>query len=232
MRGNGSAVVSDTFYTVVQHSPSTSKVRVDSHECASRSLRAAFARHSACRVLAAFAIALAGAACPGTLPQARAEIVIAFTAVDMQDADPLHDSWRYDYRVSGFAFEAGARFTIDFPGERYADPELASVPIGWSAFVFPADPLSGPAQLLAVSDAGDAAPERLFAVQFTWLGAGAPDSQPLTVYDAELNLVSAGLTTAETPPVPEPGAALLTSIGLLLLVLLYRRRFAAVASTA
>jgi hypothetical protein len=60
-----------------------------------------------------------------------------------------------------------------------------------------------------------------FDVTFVWLGSGAPDAQPFTVYDRDFTTLFSGQTIAV---VPEPGAVGLAALGLALLWSAHRFR--------
>lgn len=136
------------------------------------------------------------------------------------------DRWRYDYTVTN----AGPpidfdQFTLYFDKSLFAGLSDEVAAPGWSPFVAQPDlGLASDGFLDVLSLAGLAAaavPVSGFSVSFTYLGAGAPGSQPFDLLDSSsFVVVQSGFTT----PVPEPAAAAMLILGLPFVLALGRRR--------
>jgi hypothetical protein len=149
---------------------------------------------------------------------------IAYAGVIDYTATPLGGNlWRYDYKVNNPTPSLGFdQLTVYFELGKYellADP---TAPVGWDPLVVQPDPgipsngfydvlnLAGPlADGLSVAG---------FSVNFAYLGAGTPGSQPFELLDSAAGFtpVFSGTTVLPTvpPPVPEPASGALLVLGL------------------
>jgi hypothetical protein len=67
----------------------------------------------------------------------------------------------------------------------------------------------------------------MFTINFIWLGAGKPGSQPFEIYSLDSNgNIAATLETGQTSTsvIPVPGALVLFASGLLVLVFPHRKK--------
>ena len=159
------------------------------------------------------------AACLGGLALAEpaGATRIFYEAVDLPDAGG-GDLWRYRYFVSDFAFAADQGFSIEFEVGLYEslqDPPPA-VSLDWDILALQPDsgvPDAGLYDALALVDSPSLA--QAFEVDFTWLGAGSPGSQPFAVnaFDASGGFV-AELDSGVTELLPEPGLFALVACAL------------------
>lgn len=150
------------------------------------------------------------------------------------------DQWRYDYAVTNDTLAAPlAWFTVFFPLGDYDSlgSLAATAPSGWDAFVAQPDPLLPDDGFLDVSTTGPgiAPGETLggFSIDFRWLGAGTPGSQPFDFIGLDpADPLQSGMTTPRAPTsVPEPGTLPLLALGLLALGL-YSRLLARFVASA
>lgn len=142
-----------------------------------------------------------------------AALTITFTATDLPDTTPGEDRYRYDYALSGFPHPSGFGFTVFFAPGLHASLQSPPPPLGpeWDVIAIQPDPGlpdAGFYDALALADF----PTTLtgFSIEFVWLGAGAPGSQPFVVYDPAFATVESG----QTLPVPEPASLVLLVLGL------------------
>ena len=149
-------------------------------------------------------------------PAPAIEVTFRFAVVDLADTTPGQDLWEYSYTVSGLALTAGQGFTIFFDFNLYTllqnPPPLVNA--DWDPITVQPDMAlhsNGFYDAQALRNAPSLADP--FRVQFVRLGAGAPGSQPFTVYDTDFSAISQGQTTN----VPEPSSLvlLLTTASLL-----------------
>lgn len=157
-------------------------------------------------------------------------------------------TWQYTYTVGNETGTPIDQFTIFFdpnlyafdliagPGGLQVDPAIYAGPAGWDIFVAPPDPLfPGPAddQFGFYDGLGlgtDVAPGELlsgFTIEFTWLGSGAPGSQPFTLFGDDLldEFNDNFFTQPLVQPIPGPATLLLLIPGLLGLALLRGDRY-------
>src|SRR5262245_29649328 len=112
---------------------------------------------------------------------------IFYEAVDLPDSSG-GDLWRYRWFVTDFAFAADQGFSIEFELGRYASlqaPPLAPS-LDWDVLALEPDssvPAAGLYDALALVDSPSLA--QAFELDFVWLGAGAPGSQPFVVYQLD-----------------------------------------------
>lgn len=162
-------------------------------------------------------------------------LTIHYTAIDLADQTPGADRWRYDYAVGGLVngqpLGENEALAIYFDVARYRNLENPIAPnADWLAFVLQPDPSVPPAGTAGEFDAlaigKNPQVAGLFSVEFVWLAAGTPGSQPFDVlrFDSAgqfVDLLDTGVTQPTT--VPEPATALLTATGLALFARRRRR---------
>lgn len=143
---------------------------------------------------------------------------ITYEATDLTDNVIGEDLWRYTYTVSDHIFDVDNGFSIFFDYIDYANLEdpAPAVNSDWDILVLQPDsflPDDGIYDALALLNA----PSLLdaFTLDFVWLGAGTPGSQPFEVYDDSFNIISSGNTISNVSNVPEPATIFLFSVGLL-----------------
>lgn len=143
-----------------------------------------------------------------------AQGTIQSQATDLPDTTPGQDLWRYAYNVSGFNFQMNEGFSVFFDAQLYrnlANPAPSLSPI-WSVIAVQPDVLlqaAGYLDALALTSSPSLA--TTFQVDFVWLGQGTPGAQPFYIYDPTFAPISSGNTS-----IPEPGAWLILSLGILL----------------
>lgn len=142
---------------------------------------------------------------------------IQYLATDLADTTPGQDLWRYDYTVGGFNFQQNQGFSVFFNHTLYTGLQNPPPPVNADWNVLSVQPDVGLAQpgyydAQAVNNMPSLSDP--FTVNFVWLGQGAPDSQPFTIYDMNFATIASG----QTVPVPEPQAFWLGGVGLLLLL--------------
>jgi hypothetical protein len=148
-------------------------------------------------------------------------------------AAPSRYEYRYTVSNDSSATPVGW-FSIDFDTALYQESSLLITSVGvggWSQQIL-SSVFANPAQYDAYKTAsaplamGESATG--FAVQFTWLGSGAPGAQAFTVYDpANLNVIDTGFTTlldGPVSPIPEPSTVVLMLMGLCGAAAVKRRR--------
>lgn len=70
-----------------------------------------------------------------------------------------------------------------------------------------------------------------FAVEFTWLGTGAPGAQPFEIYDPfSFDVIETGSTHTTVSAVPEPGTLTLLFISVMAAVAVMRRKRQGIAA--
>ncbi len=158
-----------------------------------------------CRLLA---LLLAAPFASLALPAAA--ITIIFETTDLADVTPGEDLHRYSYTLSDFPYATGFGFSVLFDPNLYASLESPPPAVGsdWDILSIQPDqglPDDGLYDALALADL----PTELtgFTIDFLWLGAGVPGSQPFVVYDASFAPVESGQT------VPESGTLALLAMG-------------------
>ena len=133
------------------------------------------------------------------------------------------NTWLYDYTVEntgGFDIE---EFSIYFDYTLYENLVNESAPANWDPLAVQPDtglPDDGFYDALALV-AGIASGDTLsgFSIQFDYLGANAPGSQPYDIFDPiSFNVLASGNTQSATQTVPEPAIfwLLLSGLGLLI----------------
>lgn len=140
-------------------------------------------------------------------------ITIAFEATDLADVNPGEDLYRYSYTLSDFPYPADFGFSVLFDPNLYDALESLPPSVGsaWDVIAIQPDPglpddgfydamalVSFPTELTG------------FAIDFIWLGAGTPGSQPFVVYDDSFATIVSGQTVL----VPEPSTLVLLAAGI------------------
>ncbi len=150
-----------------------------------------------------------------------AAISIRYAVMDLADALPGEDLWRYEYTLDAFPYDAGYGFGIGFdPGATVHLEESPTAPDpAWDVITLQPDPLLPAEGLFDALALVDSPPVAMpFAVTFVWNSASPPGPQPFVVYDPGFHTVESGMTF-----VPEPGTGLLVAAGLGLLAGWHRR---------
>lgn len=138
-------------------------------------------------------------------------------------------AWRYSYTIDVAAFPANQGITFHFDPALYSALVNPVVPAGWDYLLFqPNDPpdATGEFDLFAL----DAGPPLLdISIDFTYLAAGTPGSQPFTIYSytPDFTEIETGFTIESVNPVnpvPEPAAGLLFLVCLAALAPLRHRQ--------
>lgn len=149
--------------------------------------------------------------------------------------DPSGDPTRMmiTYRLDD-SFDAGFGLTLFYDSAAFSDLMIVADPIGWITSVLPplpSVPLDGIISLMATSDIPG---PTMFDVEFTYLGAGLPGSQPFELFDSSTTVVpgSGGLTRPSGTQIPEPSTSFLLSLGLLMFVRAGRRHIAPISMTS
>jgi len=161
------------------------------------------------------------------LPLMARAIQVNFTTVDLGG-----DRYRYDYTIvnDGSLGPSTSLGLIDllFDPALYEEASLTNVSasalaVDWDQQFLASAPSIPAAFDLMAKGSGLPAGSQIggFAVEFTWLGSGAPAAQPFEVYDqSSFSLLAQGVTS----PVPEADAWLALLVGLPILAGRYRRR--------
>lgn len=146
-------------------------------------------------------------------------VTINYQATDLADVTPGEDLWQYSYTVSDYAFVADTGFTIYFDYALFGALESfpSSPSADWDVLTWDSDtnlPDDGAFDAYALIDSASLADP--FAVNFLWLGDGAPGAQYFEIYDGlTWGVLDSGETaTAQTVPIPEPASLLLLGTGL------------------
>jgi hypothetical protein len=161
-------------------------------------------RRSRCLLLAA---ALAPWAAPA------GAVTVRFAAEDLPEAPAAPDRWRYVYTLDAFPHLAGYGFIVYFDSALYgaiATP-LPAAPAGWNAVAVQPDPLAFDGFYDAEAAIDMPSVSGSFAVEFTWLGAGAPGPQPFEL--REPGPLYAAIEEGFTVPEPGERAALAAALG-------------------
>ena len=151
---------------------------------------------------------------------------IRYEAIDLADTS-IGDLWQYRYQISDHIFLANEGFSILFDEALYIDLEDPVLPPNgdWLTFSLPPDPLlPNPGRYDGLALVDIASLVDFFTINFNWLGAGSPGSQPFEIYsvDANGNIaddVETGLTIPMQISLPEPDSLALLASGLLGLAL-------------
>jgi hypothetical protein len=122
-------------------------------------------------------------------------------------------SYRYDYSVSGFSFQANQLLDIRFDPSLYSTLSKEVAPAGFVAILLqPNNPPGDSGDYKALALVDNPALAGLFSVEWVYLGSGTPGSQPFFVdqYDDRgffQYTTTAGMTTANVlhaSEAPEP----------------------------
>lgn len=140
------------------------------------------------------------------------------------------DLWQYHYQISDRIFQANEGFNIHFAPGLYRDLELSPPPPNgdWDVISLQPDPLlPAPGGLDGLALVNSASLSDIFTINFIWLGAGKPGSQPFEIYALDGNgnlkpILENGQTS--TSVIPVPGALVLFVSGLLGLAFPQRKK--------
>jgi hypothetical protein len=137
-------------------------------------------------------------------------------AINLPDATPGQDLWRYNYTLGGFNLQANQGFSIFFGYQQYTNlinPRPMS-DTSWNVLVVQPDvglTADGYYDALALVDSPPTG--GAFSVDFTWLGNDTPTvAQSFYVYNANFQPIFFG-TTVANGGVPEPGTVTLSILG-------------------
>jgi len=144
-------------------------------------------------------------------------LVISYHAVSIPS-----NLWQYNYSVS---YAPGSQllgqyeaFDIFFDLTKYSNLQNAVAGANWSPLVLQPDPgIPSDGVFDVMATVGQTPLPDVFSIQFSWLGSGAPGSQPFSLvqYDAAGNLINGPYGQGQTvPALPEPGTLPLLSLGL------------------
>jgi hypothetical protein len=146
-----------------------------------------------------------------------AAAIVQFQVTDL--GGNLH---RYDYSVSGYAFQQNQELAISFAPALYSTLSNGVVGSGFSLLLLQPDNPPGASgvygALALVDNPSLTGP---FSVDFIFKGQGIPGAQPFSInqYDQSGNFIStigSGLTTPFGSTVPEPGSFSLGGVALLM----------------
>jgi hypothetical protein len=152
------------------------------------------------------------------------------------DVTPLGgNSYQYTYSLSGITFQLNEQLDIRFDPSSYGIVSNGVAPTGYSVTLLqPNNPPGDPGDYSALAQVNNPSTAGSFSVQFVYLGAGQPGSQPffLNQFDSQgffEYTSAAGYTSQQTQQpseVPEPSALWLIGSTLLLggLWTLHRRQ--------
>jgi hypothetical protein len=109
------------------------------------------------------------------------------------------NDWRYDYTVENDGSASIEQFTVYFDFGLFSNLAVAASPMDWDSIVVDPDvniPADGFFDSVAlVSGLAPGASLSGFSVTFTFLGSGAPGSQPFDIVDpANFEVLSSGRT--------------------------------------
>lgn len=162
-----------------------------------------------------FLVLLASAVC---LAVSAPAATIQFTTTAL----PGPNQYRYNYAISGIAFNANQAVDLMFPAALYASLMNPVVGAGFTPLVLqPNNPLGVAGDFTILANTNNPSLAGPFSIDFTFLGAGQPGAQPYVIdtFDANGNLISATASALTVVPgtagVPEPTAFALCFIGLL-----------------
>ena len=167
------------------------------------------------------------------------------TVISYETTNVTGNTWRYDYSVTNDTLaDPLNELTLYFQLGSFENLQSLGAPANWIGLLAQPDPLlpdNGFVDFLALGS-GVGAGQTLsgFSVQFDWLAAGTPGSQPFDIIEpTAFEVIDSGVTTPGTPPahgVPEPSSlALSILMAPLLFLARYRRpreRASALTSTA
>ena len=146
---------------------------------------------------------------------------VTYTAVDLANAVPTADRWRYDYTLRGDLGEFEG-LSLLFAYGTHAALQAATVPDPAALAYVIEQPYAGLMAdgLFTVSAQRPIVGETLgFSVAFDHLGTGAPGAQPYELFDANFTVTGSGVTTPALPAVPEPATSALLLMALAALAL-------------
>jgi hypothetical protein len=138
---------------------------------------------------------------------------IRYEAIDLQDLVLGEDRWQYRYHLDGFPFGADHGFAVLFDETLYAqlDDPPPTVNPDWDVITLQPDPnLPDPGRYDALALVVAPSVADVFAVDFVWIGQGAPASQAFVVFDPSFQTIEFGSTTL----IPEPATAVLFAYGI------------------
>lgn len=157
---------------------------------------------------------------------------IRYVATNLADTSPGQDLWRYDYTVSGRTFLHSEFFDIYFSPTIYATLTSPIGPgAGWDVTnLQQPNPVNLPPFNRGMFDAFALTDNPLlsgqFSVNFVYLGAGVPGSQPFVIFGAGANIVETGFTSVAGTTVPEPSLSVPFFLGWIASAVYFRRKSA------
>ena len=145
---------------------------------------------------------------------------ITYTAVDLADTTVGQDLWQYRYKVSGSFVQFGGFYVIfGFGPYTLLEDPAPAVNADWSIVTMQPNPgLTTDGLYSATALTGSPSLADEFVLNFVWLGAGAPGSQPFEVFDDSFSVTETGQSSVAAPiGAPIPGTLFLFGVGLVLL---------------
>jgi hypothetical protein len=147
----------------------------------------------------------------------------AAAIVQFQVADLGGNLHRYNYSVSGYAFQQNQELAISFDPVLYGTLSNAVGGSGFSLLLLqPNNPPGASGDYSALALANNPSLAGPFRVDFIFKGSGIPAAQPFSInqYDQSgnfLSTISSGVTTPlASTGIPEPGSLSLGSLALLM----------------
>lgn len=151
---------------------------------------------------------------PGLVTTHALGTTIYYVPSDLADVAPGEDLWRYQYFVHDFAFSENQGFTVYFDRNIYRALQSPPPSAGsdWDVITLQPDlnlPDDGAYDALALVD--NPSLPGSFLVDFVYLGAGTPGSQPFDVNQfAPDGSFDGVLDSGFTLSIPEPATGLLS----------------------
>ena len=159
---------------------------------------------------------------------AAAATDVRFAATNLADIVSGQDLWRYDFTVLGGLGDSESVNVLFGPTD-YGQLQVISADarlLPSAIDPLPSLPADGILSLFAAGTIAASDPAPAAALQFVWMGSGAPGAQPFEKLNDSFNLVATGVTS----PVPEAGTGAMLAAGLAGLAWLGRRNRALVST--